>query len=47
MTHKPPLRTDSTGRFLGGMPSVGHDNTRPVPALLIRSIAQLDRISGH
>ena len=47
MTRNAPLRTDSTGRFLGGMPAVAHDNRRPVPALLIRSIAQLDRISGH
>jgi hypothetical protein len=47
MTRKTPLRTDVSGRFLGGMPPVAYDNRRPVPALLIRCIAQLDRISGH
>jgi hypothetical protein len=47
MKSRPQLKLETTGQFLS-MPLVGaHDNSEPIKIAVDRSVAQLERISGH
>jgi hypothetical protein len=47
MTPRPHLKLETTGQFLA-MPLVGaHDNSVEIKLAVDRSVAQLERISGH